>query len=191
MTLRKNAPDVNFLQSYLPTDISAACHESPVAGSGLRRRSTTTEKNSHANKSEEISTPTYCPTTGNSCCTLTSYFVIKFAIYSFLILSSSELSFGSWSQTTTMTVRSFYFYVLNYRPVDSLFSVLNVARAGFPKNFWVDLKDSAGNYDFSSRFQSIFVTLVLDQEMLIRNRNLLAEVSLGKSTKIWRNRSTF
>jgi hypothetical protein len=90
-----------------------------------------------------------------------------------------------------MTVRPFYFYVLNYRPVDSLFSVLNVARAGFPKNFWVDLKDSAGNYDFSSRFQSIFVTLVLDQEMLIRNRNLLAEVSLGKSTKIWRNRSTF
>ena len=73
------------------TDISAACHESPVAAPGLRRRSTTTEKNSHANKSEEISTPTYCPTTGNTCCTLTSYFVIKFAIYSFLILSSSEL----------------------------------------------------------------------------------------------------
>jgi hypothetical protein len=70
-----------------------------------------------------------------------------------------------------MTVRPFYFYVLNYRPVDSLFSVLNVARAGFPKFFWVDLKDSTGNYDFSSRFQSIFVTLVLDQEMLIRNNH--------------------
>jgi hypothetical protein len=31
----------------------------------------------------------------------------------------------------------------------------------------------------------------LDQEMLIRNRNLLADVPLGKWTKIWRNRSTF
>jgi hypothetical protein len=35
------------------------------------------------------------------------------------------------------------------------------------------------------------VTLVFDQEIKIRNKNLLAEIPLGKSTKIWRNGSTF
>ena len=35
------------------------------------------------------------------------------------------------------------------------------------------------------------MTFVFDQEIKIRNKNLLAEIPLGKSTKIWRNRSTF